>query len=1228
MKILLFLMVLALASIDAGAAFVSASEEDNLFANRLVPSAWSVSRNAEVVANGTGGVVIRPTDGGDIVARCRAALPPELAGKPAMIELDVTNLGKMTTGGTIRFIQYDANGRELAESVGDPRWTSHMRPPKKPVALREAGRFHPRARSVELFVQLRAIYSGTDEYGLPVVSPLDLRPSLGVSRLVLRAAATLPFPRYDDSFFTRGASGKDGDTALVLASDRAFWYDTHSQGCWAEGRQFTDPADVFWPDRAGTVEAFLKPAWSEDRTYSIFTASHRYNANESRLIKPKHDCLTLKYRPGTKCCSFVIVDWNGKPFKGEARVELPTNKWTHLALQWNPEAAAELFVNGRRVISVSLAGFESWELSKHEDVKPNGRIPLEFYIGANYVSGRITNGFPDAKSSFYPGAIDNLRVSSGCRYQDGFTPSAGFTLDGDTRALFTFDRSFDGLSGGGWGWIPGTIFAPVDRMQHQLKTDVGVVDYFPAENVDANNPFKVFSTLNYPVLPTAADFRAARRTITKTMHMKLGDRVAFECPSSTVPEFVEVANDGTRPLVHPMVVNKGEFDPRSFGDLADSLLYGREDLPDRERANAVFSFVLGASDYFMQHTITFPPESDCPESVVYKALTMLNGYCGFECGPLNSMAANLLACVARCPASSTYGYGHEFEQVFFDGKNHTYDLSAQKFFPAMDNETSSCLGESEDQPGIYNRLGGDGGSFIRSYTRGWSSGVPAFQPKVALTLNPGERFRVWQGNDGNVNDLHIHRWQPGEVREKSSYREDYASALNARLRNPEKATVVRMDRFFPHYLNGFIVFDARPTASNPAFSEITDSSFVYSVTSCYPIVHGEYSAARGDGSAVAVELSTDGGKTYRAVAGALDYEVRARTAYRIRVKSAIAEVARFVAATEVMVNPRVFPGKMRPGANELIFKATAGEGARVTVGWRERVKDIEVHGGTYSGVIPGFERQVVFLEPGKKQRLKVSGLSASAKVETRALKGAFGAAPVKAALADGALELSVPAGFQGSAFALVRIVDGEAVKDVYALASSGIRFVPAAAAKLSGTARRLPAGTEQVQETVCFAKRGDAATFAFAPVPAGDYTVFMLDRFASDLQSPGELNRSYFRVDWPGRTGKTQIYAGSGGNQGVNLYKARYGNLQGRAQFKWDYVLDDVGYHPYFPRYQPRRLTFAEGTGEIVFTADENRPTEVELAAVAVVPPQEREFFCAFVKLLCGMNCEPARVQY
>ena len=92
--------------------------------------------------------------------------------------------------------------------------------------------------------------------------------------------------------------------------------------------------------------------------------------------------------------------------------------------------------------------------------------------------------------------------------------------------------------------------------------------------------------------------------------------------------------------------------------------------------------------------------------------------------------------------------------------------------------------------------------------------------------------------------------------------------------------------------------------------------------SCYPIVHGEYAAALKDGRAAEIALSTDGGKTFRAVPEILDYEVRARVAYLVRVKAPIDSVKRFRASTEVMVNPRVFTGRVHAGSNELLFKCT------------------------------------------------------------------------------------------------------------------------------------------------------------------------------------------------------------------------------------------------------------------------------------------------------------------
>ena len=136
----------------------------------------------------------------------------------------------------------------------------------------------------------------------------------------------------------------------------------------------------------------------------------------------------------------------------------------------------------------------------------------------------------------------------------------------------------------------------------------------------------------------------------------------------------------------------------------------------------------------------------------------------------------------------------------------------------------------------------------------------------------------------------------------------------------------------------------------------------------------------------------------------------------------------------------------------------------------------------------------------------------------------------------------------------------------------------------------------------------------------------MVDRFPSDMKDFADINRLLFSMDWPGRDPKMSVSACSGGNQGVNFYKARYGKLEGRANFKWDYVLDGFRYSPYFPRYEPKVLAFGEGASYVSFNLNCEYARGAELCAVLLVPEMERDFVCELVKLLCGMNTDPARI--
>ena len=67
------------------------------------------------------------------------------------------------------------------------------------------------------------------------------------------------------------------------------------------------------------------------------------------------------------------------------------------------------------------------------------------------------------------------------------------------------------------------------------------------------------------------------------------------------------------------------------------------------------------------------------------------------------------------------------------------------------------------------------------------------------------------------------------------------------------------------------------------------------------------------------------------------------------------------------------PEGVRRTVSPILVLPPAGK-ARVTVQWRENVKDVQIAGGTFSGTIPGFERQTVLVDPAKPLSLAVSGL--------------------------------------------------------------------------------------------------------------------------------------------------------------------------------------------------------------------------------------------------------------
>ena len=197
-------------------------------------------------------------------------------------------------------------------------------------------------------------------------------------------------------------------------------------------------------------------------------------------------------------------------------------------------------------------------------------------------------------------------------------------------------------------------------------------------------------------------------------------------------------------------------------------------------------------------------------------------------------------------------------------------------------------------------------------------------------------------------------------------------------------------------------------------------------------------------------------------------------------------------------------------------------------------------------------------------------------------------------------------------------MDGDAIKQLTVLVCPGARLVTAEAFRLEGGARLLPAAADRVQPCAMLVGTNDVATAAFAPIPAGRWTLMTLNRFESHPKEPRNAGLS---VSLPGR--KKATNCGAPINDAVNFYKAQYGHKGERANFKWDF--------PYLPgtNYYTHMMDIfdaPEGLSSLSFTGVA-QPAGAELAAVLLTPYVDEEFYCTLQKVLGGLNCQPWRVK-
>lgn len=1193
----------------AGAGGITNADTINLFAGTLTnASAWKASNNGTIKA-ADGKMCFAATRFGETVFSCTADVPAEARGTGAKFEFDFKSTAKEAWASTINVEQLDSNGKVLSESLTDPRWITLMRPYQILTPHRESGRFHPQAAKLRFVIRARGVKHPIGADGLRAANPKAFLPSFEISFLTARAVEELPFPKYRDEFFSAGISGKPGDFALDTTKGKnvkGFFFATHSQASWAENKVITDLNEKFYPCADGTAEVWIKPAWEKREKRNTFF--YIFTAEAARVVGPMSDrnirdprkkavpCLGLKYYPRRKKAVVEFKDYTHKIYQKEFACNIPEKKWNHVAVQWQQHDGMQVFINGKKVLDDKKFTYTPVDYTLPEILNAKERytptanefIPSQFTLGSKRAASRAGNFTLKAE-------FDLLRISSVKRYDGDFTPEKKFSMDKDTRALFDFDRSFDGKTYGGIKFISGTNWADVSRVENKLQVNGKDIDYIPPAILNSNNPEKVLDKRNYTRVPDAKDFLAARKSEKIVFDFKGNTEKTLTLPDNVHMDYIEYKNTGNTTAIHPFIRKDSEIDPRSFTDIRNSMNINKS--TPRERTNRIFQFMLSASDYYASHQLYFEPGSDIPENACYKALTMLNSYCGFECGPLNNMAANMLTCSGDIPASQTAGFGHSFQQACVDGKSNLYDLSAQKFYPSMDNENPAGLGETEVEPGIFNRAGGTSDSYIRLGTRNYTAQTPAFTQRVAMELRPGETLRMWFANNGRFNDLQ-HYATLKSRRIDPKHKQDVSHLVHAK-KDKRNTPVMKLRRIFPDYGSTFLYFNGRPDKFGKTFTKVNSGDFCYNVVSCYPVVYAEYSAKLKDGSFAGLEISTDRGRTFRTLERDSDgtarpfYPVCARREYLIKVKAPIKDVANFSAMTQMITNPRVMTAKLAKGENKLVYTAENNADIKVTLQYRKYVKDIDITGELIrSGAQKGYERLTTAIAPGEKKTFTVTGVSKNATVKTTG--------KLKAHLDSGKLVISVPAGDTKS-IETATIVDNGAEKQLIAVIYPDIELVTA---KDITPVKQAETVGNEIQK--CVNLRGGNAKVKInlkKTKPAGKYSIWNCFRISNKIQ--------YFRVVMDLPNGENQeVFRHL--NSATELLKSKFYGSGDRGKFTW--TCHNNHYYTY-PAHEMKN-DFNSLDYRVVISKEK----DIELAGTIVLPYPDDDFFDTMVESLCGLN--------
>ena len=758
----------------------------------------------------------QPADPSIHVAITRSfPIPPECRGVEAKVAFDLKASCQGHVPLTILLQQFDQSGKQLGTCIVDPRWLSMCVTPNQDIKLREQGYIYRATTSITLSIGLWCpqtrdpIMNGDGSW---MLYPSSDNFNVDITRADLRAAHAINFPGYEKSRFGPGLTGAQDDLSLQIGEGTGFCFDANPQAVWSEGALPSNPNDYHWPCCAGTFECWVLPQFDAADTGEryIMDAFASYGAQQS--------VLKIFYTPSTSKFHIVRVDPSDKSTEQETTAPLVPGQWHHLAYTWDPASGRQtLFVDGAP------------KLTHQED--PTPPIDITHLGSSKQIPGRVWLGQTNTANRFHDnalhGRLDEVRVSDGIRYTAPFTPErVPFVLDHDTRALFHFDDRISGLAAGDDGRIPGTLlsltpptFAALEYEKQDAPQPV-LAQWDKPGFPDTVNPLKLFPVNPYVPLTEDAFTKSSidRKTV---LHLKPGETTTINCASQPEMDSVEIRcpDDGAT-LARPLLAKPGEVDPRTVESILASL--GISKLPTlRERADTIFKYLVTNNDYFWSVVAEIQPSGAMISPGEHPTI-FFNSYLQFGCGEQNRMVRDFFL-AAGLSADMTHGSGHVFEQVFFDGSWHLYDLFARVFFPARDNLRPAALSEVERDPYLAVRAERTAvGFWLPSDTRKYQfPDREIAMPDMAYQLRPGESLRYYWHNDGRYNPTlvnpteHSTPWKEGPL-------------LHGKPMN-------WANHFPPYTANGIFSFSCTPRADHPALSDWHDGAFIYKFFSPYVI---------------------------------------------------------------------------------------------------------------------------------------------------------------------------------------------------------------------------------------------------------------------------------------------------------------------------------------------------------------------------------------------------------